>query len=266
MHDYYEKTPAAAARYDALHAGQVEDVGFYVEEARREGGPVLELACGTGRVTLPIAAAGVAAVGLDRSEPMIRQARRKLLAADIAVRARCAFLRADMRGFAFRRPFPQAFIPFRGFQALLTIEDQLAALAAIRAALAPGGRLVFNVFDPRLDILAAADDAPGRIHESGRSYDDDNAVVRERFTARYDLVRQVLDLTFIYERLDSEGRVIEREFEPLSIRYFHRYEIEHLLVRAGYEVEALYGEWDRQPFTENGQEMIWVARKRSEGG
>lgn len=259
-HDYYDKTPAAAVRYDRLHADQVDDVGFYAQEAVREGGPVLELGCGTGRVTLPIAEAGVSAVGMDRSAPMLACAAGKLRRMAPEIRARCAFVRADMRAFAFRRQFAQIFLPFRVFQALLTVPEQLAALASIRAALAPGGRLVFNVFDPRLDILAGAEEEPGRVHDSGRSYRDGDAVVRERFTARYDLVQQILHLTFIYETLE-DGVAVAREFEPLAIRYFHRYEIEHMLARAGYEVEAVYGGWEREPFTENGQEMIWVARR-----
>ncbi|MGH7587744.1 MAG: class I SAM-dependent methyltransferase [Gemmatimonadota bacterium] len=256
---YYDETPAAAVRYDRLHAGQLEDVRFYVEEARREPGPVLEAGCGTGRVTLPIAEAGVRAIGLDRSRHMLAVAEAKRRAAPAGVRSRCAFVRADLRRFAARRPFAQAFLPFRVFQAFLTVSDQLAALASIRAALQPGGRLVFNVFDPRADLLADGE-APGRVRESGRGYEDAGARVRERFVARFDLVEQLLDLTFLYER-ETGGDGVERAFEPLRLRYFHRFEIEHLLARAGYEVEALYGDWDRGPFVENGQEMIWVARR-----
>jgi SAM-dependent methyltransferase len=256
---YYDETPAAAARYDRLHAEQLDDVRFYVEEARRESGPVLEAGCGTGRITLPIAETGVRAVGLERSPHMLAVAEAKRRAAPAEVRARCAFVRADVRRFAFRRPFAQVFLPFRVFQALLTVEAQLAALGATRAALRPGGRLVFNVFDPRADLLADGG-AVERVRESGRRYEDAGTRVRERFVARYDLVEQILDLTFLYERETPNGAV-ERAFEPVRLRYFHRFEIEHLLGRAGYEVEALYGDWQRGPFVENGQEMIWVARR-----
>lgn len=259
-HDYYDKTPAAAERYDPLHVGQVDDVRFYAEEAQREPGPVLEAGCGTGRVALPIAAVGVPVVGLDRSPWMLAVAEAKRRAASPETAARCAFVRADMRRFVFRRPFGQAFLPFRVFQALLTVPDQLAALASIRAALRPGGRLILNVFDPRLDLLAAGGGPPA-VRESGRAYEAGDGRVRERFTARYDVVEQLLDLTFIYERDGPDGAV-ERQFEPLRLRWYHRFEIEHLLARAGYEVEALYGDWDRGPFVENGQEMIWVARRR----
>lgn len=258
-HDYYDKTPAAAARYDRLHADQMDDLRFYVEEAQREPGPVLEIGCGTGRVTLPIAAAGVTVVGLDRSPWMLQVARDKRRTAPPEVAGRCVFLRADMRRFAFRRPFAQALLPFRVFQALLTVPEQLAALASIRAALRPRGRLVLNVFDPRRDLLAHRE-RPEAIRDSGRAYDSDGSRVRERFAARYDPVDQILDLTFIYEKRAPDGAV-EREFEPLRLRWYHRFEIEHLLVRAGYEVEALYGDWDRGPFVENGQEMIWIARR-----
>lgn len=256
---YYDTTPAAAERYDRLHAEQLEDVRFYVEEARREGGPVLEAGCGTGRVTLPIAEAGVRVVGLDRSPHMLARAEAKRRAASAAVAERCAFVRADLRRFSFRRPFVQAFLPFRVFQSLLSVVDQLAALASIRGALRPRGRLVFNVFDPRADLLAGGR-APGRLMESGRAYDEGGVRIRERFVARYDLARQRLHLTFVYEP-EGAGNGAGRAFEPLELRYFHRFEIEHLLARAGYEVEALYGDWDRGPFVENGQEMIWVARR-----
>jgi len=78
---------------------------------------------------------------------------------------------------------------------------------------------------------------------------------------RYDLPAELLDVTFVYERLDRAGVVVAREFEPLRLRYFHRFEIEHLLHRAGYEVEALYGGWKKEPFERNGREMIWIARR-----
>ncbi|MEJ2153364.1 MAG: class I SAM-dependent methyltransferase, partial [Gemmatimonadota bacterium] len=259
--DYYDKTPAAAARFDALHATQTDDTTFYVEEARNREGPVLEVGCGTGRVTLAIAEAGVRVVGIDSSAHMLEVAVRKRNRAPEEVRKRIDLVRADMRRFAFRRAFAQVFMPYRVFQSMLIIPDQLAALAAIRLALVSHGRLVFNVFDPRVDLMAGDHHEPLPVQDSGREYSDERGRVRERFTARYDLPAQLVDVTFIYERLDDAGAVVEREFEPLRLRYFYRFEIEHLLQRAGYEVEALYGGWEREPFDRNGQEMIWTVRR-----
>jgi SAM-dependent methyltransferase len=259
--DYYDKTPAAAARYDALHATQTEDTAFYVEEARNHGGPVLEVGCGTGRVTLAIAEAGVRVVGIDSSAHMLEVAASKRSRMPDDVGKRIALVRGDMRWFAFQRTFAQVLMPYRVFQSMLEVADQLEALAAIRSVLAPKGRLVFNVFDPRVDLLAGDDRDPLPAQDSGREYSDDRGLVRERFTVRYDLPAQLLDVTFIYERLDDAGAVVAREFEPLRLRYFHRFEIEHLLHRAGYEIEALYGGWEREVFDRNGQEMIWIARR-----
>jgi len=258
---YYDKVPAAAERYDALHAEQTYDVAFYVDEAVRSGGPVLEVGCGTARVALAVAGAGVVAVGVDRSATMLAVAGAKRRAAEPGTRARLELARADMRAFAFRRGFARVFLPFRVLQSLIEVEDQLAALACCRAALAPEGRLVFNVFDPRYDLLAAGR-TPLDLAETGRTYREGRDEVVEKWTGWYDPVRQVLHGTFVYERRRPTGEVAERVFEPLVLRYFFRYEIEHLLARAGYEIEALYGGWERQPWSEHGQEMVWVAKAR----
>ncbi|HET6363126.1 MAG TPA: class I SAM-dependent methyltransferase [Gemmatimonadota bacterium] len=270
---------SAAERYDALHADRTSDVAFYAREAAAAGGPVLEVGCGTGRVSLAIAAAGVDVTGLDRDHALLFRAGQKRVAplevgpagaatqpGSRAARGRLALVCADMRAYSFRRPFAAVLMPFRVFQSMLTVPDQLAALAAAYAALAPGGRLVLDLFDPRLDVLAEAAEGPAPLAETGRSFEDARGPWRERVAARYDLESQIVDLTYVYEREVEGGRVTERSFERLRVRYFTRWEFEHLLARAGYEVEALYGGWDGGPPTPEGEDMIWIARKRGAGG
>lgn len=254
--------PAAAARYDALHAAQTGDAAFYVAEARRAGGPVLEVGCGTARVALAIAAAGVPVTGLDRNGSLLGGAAAKRRAAPRADARRLSLVRADMRAYAFRRGFARVVMPFRVFQAMLTVADQLAALAAARAALAPGGRLVLDLFDPGLDVLAEAADGPAPLADTGRGFRDARGEWRERAAARYDLESQIVDLTYVYERLGEDDRVAERAFERLRVRYFTRWEFEHLLARAGYEVEALHGGWNGEPPDAEGEDMIWIAKRR----
>lgn len=262
MDPYYDRYSQAADRYDALHAGQTGDVAFYVEEAKAAGGRVLEVGCGTGRVTLAIAAAGVEVVGLDRSPHMLAVAEAKRRRGDPAVRGRVAFARADMRAYAFRRPFARVILPFRVLQAMESLADQLAALAAARAALADDGRLVFDVFDPRYDLLAAGVGGPTPLAPTGREVGTpDGGRIVERFTNRFDPGRQIVETMLVYEREGPDRVVVERSFEPLRLRYFFRWEIEHLLARAGYEVESLYRGWEWETEGPHGSDMVWIARK-----
>jgi SAM-dependent methyltransferase len=250
----------AAERYDALHAERTADVAYYAREAAAAGGPVLEVGCGTGRVSVAIAAAGIDVTGIDNVPALLARAAAKR--AGSRPHGGLSLVCADMRAYAFRRPFAAVIMPFRVFQSMLTVTDQLAALAAARAALAPGGRLVLDLFDPRLDVLAEAAEGPAPLAETGRSFADAWGVWRERVAARYDLDSQIVDLTYVYEREAGDGRAADRSFDRLRVRYFTRWEFEHLLARAGYEVEALYGGWDGGPPTPEGEDMIWIARRR----
>jgi SAM-dependent methyltransferase len=130
------------------------DVGFFVEAATTAGGPVLELGCGTGRVLIPTVRAGIEVTGLDLSARMLAVCRQRLADEPEAVRARARLVEADMRRFDARERFAMATIPFRPFQHLLTIEDQLACLSCIRSHLVEDGALVVDLFNPSLDFLA----------------------------------------------------------------------------------------------------------------
>lgn len=252
--------PAGPFRYEALHADRTDDVAFYVDEARRSGGPVVEAGCGTGRVALAVARAGVEVVGFDADPGRAALAERRRRDLPPAERDRAAFLVADMRAWSLARPFARVFVPFRGLQCLPDVEDQLAALAAAREALAPDGRLVFDVFEPDPELLADAAEGPTPLEPTGREVvEPDGSKVVEAFSRRYDPVEQRMHQTFVYERIDRRGRVVAHAYESLAIRVFFRFEIEHLLARAGYEVEALHGGWGREPYHAPGSDLVWIA-------
>ena len=257
-----EYTGADATFYDYCFIGLEGDVQFYVEEARTAGSPVLEIGCGTGRILLPIAQAGVPIVGLDRSTTMLKILRRKLGKLSPETQSRVELVEEDMRDFALGKHFNLITIPYRAFLHLLTSRAQRQALMCIRDHLSDTGRLIFNVFDPSHELIAARLAPLGAaLHKDSEFiHPDSGRRVIVWFSGQYDPERQLLDAYFIFEELDNEGRVVAKTYSPLTLRYVYRYEMRYLLELCGYKVEALYGDFRRGPFR-YGQEQIWVARK-----
>jgi SAM-dependent methyltransferase len=237
------------------------DIEFYVDEALAANGPVLEVGCGTGRVLIPTARAGVAISGLDGSAAMLDRCRQKLAGETPAVRDRVELHEGDMRSFALGRRFALVTIPFRPFQHLLTVDDQLACLTTIHRHLETDGRLILDLFNPSLDYLVnrqvgvelpegpPADLPGGRTLE--RTFKITNA---DRF-------EQINDIELIYLVTDASGAT-RRSVHTFRMRYLFRYEAEHLLARSGFAVEQLYAGYDRSAYgsTYPG-DLIFIARK-----
>lgn len=259
----YEDYEISAALYDhvGLYRDRIADVRFYTEQAVTAGGPVLELGCGTGRVLLPCARAGAVITGLDRSRPMLAVADEKLAREAPEVRARVRLVEGNMASFDLAQPFALVTMPFRAFQHLLTVEDQLACLEAVRRHLQPGGRLAFDVFNPSLQMLvddshfAEWGDEPLFATPSG------TRVVRRFRVVRRDLPRQVQDMEMIYYLEERDG-TSQRLVEHFSLRYFFRYEVEHLLVRAGFADIQVYSDFDGTPFGDAYPGEIVVTARR----
>src|SRR6267378_2019276 len=127
------------------------DVTFFVEAASKAGSPVLEIGCGTGRVLIPTARAGIDIAGLDLSPHMLRVCQERLLDEPEAVRSRARLIQADMRNFDLAQNFKLATLPFRPFQHLTTVSDQMSCLESIHRHLVKGGRLILDLYNPRLD-------------------------------------------------------------------------------------------------------------------
>jgi SAM-dependent methyltransferase len=238
-----------------------QDVEFYVDLAREAPTPVLELACGTGRVLLPSARAGARMVGLDLSGAMLDVCRAALAHEPPEVRARVALHHGDMRRFDLGRTFALITIPFRGFQHLLTVDDQQQALARVRRHLAPGGRLVFDLFNPSLPFLADERWLREPLTEPAVQLPDGRTLVRSYRVASRDYHTQIQSVELVHELTGPDGRV-ERRPGRFLVRYIFRYEAEHLLVREGFIVDALYGGFDRSPYgVSYPGELIFVARR-----
>ena len=245
MTDEYEGV--LARNYDALYGVMRDpsgDAAFYRALAQESGGPVLELGCGTGRVLLPIAALGIACVGVDASPSMLAASRRKSPPPNLElVEGRMETF--DLGGRRFRL----VTCPFRAFQHLLTVDAQLAVLANVRRHLAPGGAFAFDVFDPKLAWLAA----PAESERLDATFTIDGVETRRFARVTNDQATQIMTVTFRFEPAQTDGNTIVR------LRWFYRYEIEHLLARAGFTDLTVYGGYDRRPWRPEGETVI-VAR------
>lgn len=260
MKEMYLARGPAVDLYDALHADVPAirgDVAFYRRQARRTGGPILELACGTGRVAIPLSRDGHEVVGLDLSPHMLAVARGKS--------DEVTWLRGDMRRFDLRRKFRLVLIPFRSFHRLLTPEAQRACLACARRHLAPGGRFIVNLFDPKLeyclpDPVPFPGRPPLRDPRTGRTW-------RVSVDRRNDPLAQTLREVWTWSdgpsprRRDGSGRAGGRRRlrETLTLRWTYRWEMRHLLELCGFEPVACYGDFRGGP-PRYGAEQIWVCR------
>lgn len=258
----YDEYAAIADLYD--HVGLYRDrpdVGFFVGAAVEAGGPVLEIGCGSGRVLIPTARAGVEIVGLDLSPHMLGLCRDRLGKEPAAVRARATLVQADMRRFDLARRFALITLPFRPFQHLVSVPDQLACLENIHRHLDGDGRVILDLFNPSLDALAGPDDDTERNEEPEFSTPDGRRVVRRHRIVARDRFNQVNQVELIYYVTHPDGRQ-ERLVHAFPMRYLFRFEAEHLLARSGFVVERLYGGFDKSPYgsTYPG-ELIFVARR-----
>jgi SAM-dependent methyltransferase len=247
------------ARFYDLDYGAFQDDGpFYLGLAERTGGPLLELACGTGRLLLPLARAGFEITGVDVSGEMLRVADDKAAALNRATARRIELVQADVRTLVLPQRFRLAFIAFNSFLHLTSLQDQLQALRAWHQALVPGGLLAIDVDNPHPQPLAEID---GRVELQNRWLDPaTGATVLKQVSRTLDAGRQMQHVVFIYDEVFPGGEV-KRTLAPFDARYLHRFEGELLLDKAGFALEQVYGSYDLDPYTGDSDRMIFVARR-----
>lgn len=236
-----------AASYDKVYRNIRADIPYWQSLAGEyvgDSGEALELACGTLRVMLPVAEAGVRVTGIDESPYMLELAQKKIDNAPAEVRARMRIQEGDMRSFDLGRTFNLIYIPFNTFSILLTVRDQLAALAAVKKHLAPNGVFAFDVFVPDVERLR------GELNrwqlEMDESFPDGSRVTRD-YVREIDTRRQILGLTWRNKEYQDQVLVCEW-MTDLTLSYFFPRELEHLLARAGYEIVHYWGDLERNEF------------------
>jgi ubiquinone/menaquinone biosynthesis C-methylase UbiE len=230
--------------YDRFFRGLPGERQFYVNEARNAHS-ILELASGTGRITIPIAKQGSRVTGLDVSERMLDIARKK---AQKKGRSNISFVRGDMRSFSIASKFDLIIIPYNAFLHLLTRTDQKKALLRIRRHLKKDGRLIFSVFVPDVRKI---------VENHARTFSNrKKADVRLYETSFYDTFNQQIRIEFEFRQ---RGKPPSRS--TIRLRYCFRDELLALLENAGFKLMSLNGGFKGEKLTQKSRQMVWTVKK-----
>ncbi len=247
LYDFLFPNPRdmASGHDEVRRARALASERFYMDEARQSGGRVLELGCGSGRLTLPIAQNGIEIVGADLSNPMLDRARAKARAAGVRVQ----YLQADMRRFDLPGEFSAIFIPGNSLLHLLTIEELKQCLASVRRHLAAGGRLVFDI--SKWDVRRLAQN-PGQRYPVLHLNDPKRGEIAIEETSSYDSAAQIRHVVWYLSAANAaDFRVID-----YHLRVIFPQELLLLLEVAGFRLEARYGEFTREPFDSSSQRQV----------
>jgi SAM-dependent methyltransferase len=195
---------------------------------------------------------------------MLQMCEKRLIDEKEAVRSRVRLIRGDMRKFDLANTFNLATLPFRPFQHLTTVEDQMSCLASIRRHLVPGGSLIVDLFNPSLEALVRDDLGQEIEDEPEFTTPDGRRVVRRHRVVSRDYANQISHIELIYYVTHPDGRG-ERLVHAFPMRYLYRFETEHLLVRCGFQVESVYADYDKSPYgSKYPGELIFVAKRTKE--
>src|SRR5712691_1703219 len=256
-----ERDPSDAARLAALYDLDVApleggpDVEWFRGLARRTGGPILELGCGTGRIAVPIAQDGHHVVGLDQSAAMLERAERRARRADVDVR----WVEGDMRAFSFDEAFALIFVGFNSFLMLSPIV-RWSCLARVREHLAPRGRVAIDVFQPDPEVVVGLD---GGLVDEWERVDPESARAVRKFSSSRANVDGVTQRTW-YDETADDGTV-RRIGGTTTLHYLYRREAELVFSEAGFIIETLHGDYDGNPAGAESRKLLVVAKRKERG-
>jgi SAM-dependent methyltransferase len=244
-------------QYDRLFAGAGEeeggDIPFWIDQARRCGDPILELACGTGRVTIPLAREGFRVTGIDSAAGMLREARRKSTEEDVNVE----WVQADMRDWSLNRTFSLIILPANALCHLLHLSDLEACLSSVRKHLTREGRFIVDVFVPKAELLV---NRPGE-RSTFTEYDDPDGegkiVVTQSYIYEPDTqIKRVRT----YHPIPDQDAEVEGE---LTLRMYFPQELDALVKYNGFQIEAKYDSYEQTIFGPESEKQLIVCRRTS---
>jgi len=249
MNDY----DVIAPFYDIEHANFDEDVDLYLHYAEMQTGPLLELACGTGRLLLPLAAQGYTLLGVDYSQPMLDIARGRVQ--QEGLEARITLAQQDIRALNLDRQFSFAFIALGSFAHLTTRKAQQQALIAIRKHVTTGGTFILDISNADIRYM---ENLSGQLLHLGTWQLDDGTMLTHLISPASSHSDHLLELTHFYDQ-HRQGGPMNRTVVTSYLALFERTEVELLLERAGFAVKDIYGGYDLSPFSRESPRMIIIA-------
>jgi SAM-dependent methyltransferase len=242
--------------YDEDYRDYDDDVDAIVHLAQEMDGPVLELGCGTGRLLLPLVTTGLPLTGVDISPALLAQARAKL--ATIPHGDHVSLVQADLRSLQLEQhDFAFAFCTSNTLMHLADADDQLAVLERVAAHLRPGGLLLLDLFNPDVARLL---EVHGVMELADQWTRTDSTEVIKWSVRSVDLAQQVQETLFIYEEIAVDGSV-RRTRCPFTLRFLWQNEAALMLRLAGFEVEAIWGDFEGTPYDSESEHLILLATK-----
>ena len=254
-----DKYDMIAEFYDLWTKDYKVDIPLWLEYAEKCGSPVLELACGTGRVLLPLAQKGFEITGVDISEKMLEKTKEKIKKEKDDVQKRITLTKGSMIDFDLNKKFNLALIIFNSFQLLLTQKEHDFCLSCVHKHLNPNGKLIVSAFYPDLT-------RPEGVLKNDRDkpipdYPEKGDLTEILYYQFFDHAKQITDVRFILDTVKLNGGLKRREFD-LKLRYFFPAELERILISNGFEIEEFFGSYDKSKFTGKSPLMILVAKRK----
>jgi len=232
-------------KYDEMYDGFQDDLFYILEHARGIENPIIELACGTGRLTIPMAKSGMNMVGIDLHEGMLNRAKQKAAQENLTI----IFEKQDCTELELNIKSPLIFMTGNSFQHFLTNESQDALLQSVKRHLWPNGEFIFDTRNPILAELSV-------VEEYQDSYvNSENQTIVERHREKYDHKKQILNCETNMEIIENE-QVIQTKTDSISLRYIFPMELYRLLNSQGFELINLYGSWKRDAFTKDSISIV----------
>ena len=243
-----------ANAYDILNSDVLEDIPFWIEQSQQCDGKVLEVGCGTGRVTIPVAESNLDITGIDISPTMLKKLTEKSLHEQIKIRTQVM----DMREINLNDFFDLIIVPYRGFQHMLTTQDQEKSLFSMHKRLTKRGRLIVNIFPPNIDMF----DQSTLIYYETKTIKlvEEQQELQVRHRVEIDMETQHID-TSLMLRHKSEGAIIKDQYFDFELRYLYQKEAEYLFKNCGYKIIDLFGDYERNPYRPESADMIWILEK-----